>query len=359
MPEWSDEHRHDGMVNAFARANRACRDKIHDMWYSFGGHAVRMRIVGDRLAERLALPFIHLRSQESDPSHARLTIDLWDQLETGIAANIDVAPDPLDLSSVFSTSEDERFVTSVLQHSITSLDRRKEQIVGVALDADRLSLYECGRPLHVPLSLWYNDRDVPLVHAALVSYNGDGILLVGPSGAGKTTSSLSCMTAGFRYLAEDLAGLEILGDGAPWGHSVYGSALVDEETLRRLPTLREHAIAGRYSHEEKQLVLISQVNPAELMSNTRIRVVALVRLAEENRTRVRPATKGESLLAMVRSALQRGVLSPGRRGFELLGCLSEDVPSFWLEVGPDLKDVPRFLRALLRGSGDPTEWRAQ
>ena len=357
MSEWSDEYRHDGMIDAFTRANAACPNRIHEMWYSFGGHAVRMRVVGNQLAERMALPFAHLRCEKSDPSHARLSIDLWDQLETGIATEIEVAPSPLGLSANFSTSEDERFVTSVLQHSITSFDRREEHIVGVALDADRLSLYERGRPFHVPLSLWYNDRNIPLIHAALVSYKGDGILLVGPSGAGKTTTSLSCMIAGFRYLAEDLAGLEILADGACWGHSVYGSAFVDERTFQRLPVLRDRAIPGKHSYEDKQLVFISEAGPSELIRKTRIRAVGLVRLTDEGHHRVRPAKKGESLLTMARSTLRTGVLSLGRRGFELLGRLFENVPSFWLEFGPSLEDVPQCIRALLLDHRTLTERR--
>jgi len=356
MSDWSEERRHDEMRSAFARAERAHRDGIHEVWYSFGSHAVRTRIIGSRLAQRLASPFQHLQWQGNAPSAARLTIDLWDQLEAGIAADIDVAPDPLGVSSSFSSSDDERFVTSVLQHSITSFDRQEERIVGVALDADRLSLYERGRPLHVPLALWYNDIDIPLIHAALVSHEGSGVLLAGPSSVGKTTSSMSCMAAGFRYLADDLAGLEIRPDGSPWGHSVYGSAFVDEQTFLRLPgVLDEHAIPGRYDYEDKQLVLLHQTGSAALMSHTKIQVIALVQIADEGRTRVRPATKGESLLAMARSSLQGGVLSPGKRGFELLGRLSDGVPSFWLELGTDAEETPKRLRDLLSGLPDATE----
>lgn len=358
MSEWRDQRRHDAMIDSFTRAECACRDEAHEAWYSFGGHAVRMRVVGNRLAERLALPFAHLRRQSSDPSQARLTIDLWDQLTTGVAAQIDVAPDPLGLSARFSTSEDRRFTTSVLQHSITSFDRQEEHIVGVALDADRLSLYECGRPLHVPLTLWYNERDIPLIHAALVSYKGDGILLAGLSGAGKTSSSLSCMIAGFRYLADDSTGLEILADGGAWGHSVYGSAFVDEQTIYRLPALSERAIPGKYSHEDKQLVFASQAPPTELMKKTRIRLICLLRITDGNRSGVRPATKGESLLTLTRSMLQSGVLSPGKRGFELLGSLSDNVPSFWLEVGLNPEDIPRCIRTLLLDHRALTKRRA-
>jgi hypothetical protein len=357
MSVWSEEHRHDRMRDAYAQAVRLCPDRAHEMWYSFGGCAVRVRIVGNRLAERVALPFAHLRCEKSDSAEPRLTIDLWDELETNVPACIDLQP--VAGSSSFSVSRDGRFATSVLQHSITDFDRREEHILGVALGADRLSLYECGRPLHVPLSLWYSDHDILLVHAGLVSHNGNGILLTGSSGAGKTTSALSCLAAGFRYLADDLAGLELLGDGAAWGHSIYGSALVDQEILRRLPGLSQHAIPGTHGFEEKRLVLISRVNPSRLMGKTIVRAIGLVRVADSDQTRVRAATKGESLLSMVRSALQSGVLTPGKRGFELLGYLSDNVPSFWLELGRDVEDIASCIRELLASTGGLREGRAQ
>jgi hypothetical protein len=359
MAGWSDERRHAAMSAAYARAVQSCPERVHEVWYEFAGHAVQTRIVGDRLAERLALPFAHLRRRGASSSGARLTVDLWDELETGTDVDAEFAPDPLGRSTGFSMSCDGRFATSVLQHSVTSLDRREERIVGAVVDAHRLSLYEQGRPLHVPLTLWYNDRNVPLVHAALISHGGDGILLVGPSGAGKTTSSLSCAAAGFEYLADDLAGLEISADGVPWGHSVYSSAFVDEDTACRLPGLSEHALAGAYDYEGKRLVFMSRIHSMCLMGKTRIRAVALVRIADTVHTQARPATKAESLLTVARSAMQSGVLSPGRRGFELLGTLADGVPTFWLELGRDPGDIARCARTLLPGGREHAEERTK
>ena len=345
--------RHAQMQDLLGQAGSACRDRIHEAFYSFGGRAVRIGIVGNRLAEWLSLAFAHLRL--SDPQRPSLTIDLWDQCETGVGAPIQVSPNSLGLSPRFSISEDSRFVTSVLRQSIASFDRREGRIVGVALDADRLSLYERGRPLHVPLAFWHADRGVPLVHAALVSRDGDGILLAGSEGAGKTVSSLACTAAGFRYLADDLAGLQIRADGTAWGYSVYGSAFVDERTFLHSPALAEHAIPGMYSHENKRLFFVSQVRSLELIPRTRIRAIALLQKSDAHRPSIRPATKSESLLAMARSMLRNGVLAPGRNEFELLGRLSEGVPSFWLELGDAPNEAPRHLRGILATTGSSTE----
>jgi len=311
-----------------------------------------MRVIGDRLADQFALAFGHLR--RSDSSRSRLTIDLWDQCETGVRSPMQVPPNSLGLSPGFSMSEDGRFVTSVLRRSIASFDRRRECIVGVALDADRLSLYERGRPLHVPLAFWHADRGVPLVHAALVSHEGYGILLAGSRGAGKTVTSLACAAAGFHYLADDLAGLEIQADGMAWGNSVFGSAFIDERTLLRSPAFADFARSGTYDHEDKRLLFVTQVRPMKLASRTRIRAIVLLQNAGAHGPSIRPATKSESLLTMVRSTLRNGVLGPGRNEFELLGRLSEGVPSFWLQLGATPDETPRHLRRILATAGRST-----
>jgi hypothetical protein len=50
-------------------------------------------------------------------------------------------------------------------------------------------------------------RLVPL-HAACVGLNGRGILLMGPTGAGKTTVALHCLLNGFDFLSEDSVFIE-------------------------------------------------------------------------------------------------------------------------------------------------------
>jgi len=346
MPSWSERKRHDQMTSRFREAMEANPGSTHEIWYSFGSRATRVRILGDRLAERLAPALCHLILAPDERRCARLRIDLWDQGAVGVDPDLDVQPDPLGVSSSFFMSEDQRHVTSVLQHSIASFDRQEQHIVGVTFDAMRISLYEWGRPLHIPLALWYNDRDLPLVHAALVSLGGRGILLAGPSEAGKTTSSLSCLEEGFRYLADDLVALQIGPDGA-WGHSIYGSAFVDDDALARTTSIRGRAISGTYDYEDKKLVFISRLLPLRLMDKTRINAVALTSLGDRQQTYAEPAAKADSLMTLARSSLHTGVLSPARRGFESLGELVRRTPTFQVALGTDPQTIPARLRELL------------
>jgi len=345
MSESNEAHRHALLEQLMERAMTTCPDRIHEAHYAFAGHAVRIRVVGDQLAEQLALTFGHLRRSESARSH--LTIDLWDQRETGVRSPLQVPSNSLDLSPWLSISEDNRFVMSVLRQSITSFDRRQKRIVGVALDADRLSLYERGRPLHVPLSFWHADRGVPLVHAALVSQEGCGILLAGSARAGKTVSSLACAAAGFHYLADDLTGLEIRADGTVWGHSVFGSAFVDERTLLRSPAYADLSRRGTYDHEHKQLLFVTQIRPMKLAAQTKICAIVLLQNTGADTPSIQPATKSETLVIMIQNAMRNITAHAREDDFELLGRLSEAIPSFWLRLGNAPEETPHQLKRIL------------
>jgi hypothetical protein len=135
------------------------------------------------------------------------------------------------------------------------------------------------------------------------------------------------------------------------GHSIYGSAFVDQDTFRRLPGRDWQSVHGKYSHEDKDLIFVSRGCPAGPAAKTRIQAVALVRLGGATRARVVPIAKGEALLALARTALQGGALSPGRLGAELLGALVERTSAFRLELGRESRDVPSCLLSLLSEEG--------
>ncbi len=350
----TNEERFVSMVVAFDAALAQCPNRVHEQAYALAGRGVVLRIVGDRLAERVTPALGHLADPGTEAVRTELRVDLWDEAETDVAPDIDLRPDPLGVSSQYDASTDGRFVTSVLQFSQSCIDRKAAHIVGAVQDARRMTLYEVGRPLHVPLSLWFTDRLTPLVHAGFVADRDAGVLLIGESGAGKTTSTLACLQSGWGYLSDDLVALEIRDDGTAWGHSVYASAFVDGGTIARVGSVSGMLVDGAYPYEDKQLLILPAGADGPLRMRARIRAVALLRISTTPATRFRRLRQGEALLEMLRDGLQIGVLHPGRTGLQCLADLVERVPVYRVDVGTEVAGIPAALRTMLAKAERPS-----
>jgi hypothetical protein len=213
---------------------------------------------------------------------------------------------------------------------------------------DRIFIYERAKPLARLLLNWHNDQDIQVIHTGMVARDGKGILFAGKSGSGKSTSSLACICAGFDYLSEDYVGLESREDSSFVGHSLYNSVFLETRHLARFTELIPYAIKGRPPHEEKSVIILSQIFPERLERVVPIRALAVLRVADTSKPRFRPASKGEALLALGPSSLlqipNRGL---GTLGFNKLAQLVKRVPCYWLEVGNDLGSIAERVDELL------------
>jgi hypothetical protein len=345
-PHTDDDLGFNLMREAFAQAKRAHSRAFRRLSYVLGGQGVQIRIVGQKLAEFMDLPFAHLRADSHLPISS-LAIELWDQVETGVSCQIGLSRGDLDLHPDLRRSPDGRYASYQLQHSLVCLDRVSGLMIGWVSNAAELSLYERGRPLHVPLSLWHKNHGMPLMHAGLVSKHGRGLLLVGPGGSGKSTSAIMCAYAGFDYLSDDLVGLELSADGGFIGHSLYNSTFMEPNHLKQFNQLDRHAIRGKYSFEKKHLVLLSQIASLRFARNCRIHAIVLPRVLHRPTSVLRRASRPEALMALAPSSLLMGERSYGLQGFEKLSQLVEQVPCYRLELGGTLEEIPRVLEGLL------------
>jgi hypothetical protein len=316
-------------------------------YYTLAGRPVRVRVLGSRLAEALDRPFRHLRREPVDDDAVGLFIDMWDEAETGVTVpGIEAAPD-LAVRGQVTASDDGRVLIHERAQTVAGFDRAQRRIAGWVGDARQLTLYEQGRPLHSALLLWHQDRRVQPVHAGLVSLDGQGILLGGQGGSGKSTTALACLKAGFQYQADDYVGVERTPDGYV-GHSMYSSTHLEPHHLERFPWLSPYAIPGSLPGEDKSLVLLADAKPDGLSARTSIRALALPRVVDAEETRVRPASRLEALLRLAPSTLLQlphACATPD--GLARLGEMVETIPTFWLELGRDMERIPDRVARLL------------
>lgn len=334
------------MQASFESARSRRPDGFRESYYSIASQSVCLRLVGGRLSEHISRPFAHLQTHALPSATPQLTVDLWDEEATGIPCPIEPVPKHLGPRALITASPDSRFVGYQRQQTVTWFDRVTTHIIGWVASSDRLSLSERGKPLLFALSLWQTDEGGQVIHAGLVSRNGQGVLFAGSGGAGKSTSALACVCAGFDYLGDDYIGLRTAADGSFVGHSLYNSSHLEPNHLERFPVLIPHAIQGPPPEQDKVLILLSQIFPMQLERGVPIRAMALPRVTDRAASRIRPASKGDAFLALAPSSIL--ILPRHRpRGVKTLRRLVEQVPTYWLELGPDIGKIPCRVEELL------------
>jgi hypothetical protein len=329
---------------AFETARRTSPNVVQTRYYRVAGRIVRVRIVGPRLAAALAEPCAHLEA--ADDAEPALAIDVWHEAEAGIPRP-GAALDPgLGLYGYMSASKDFRIVAEQRSHSAQWLDRRSQRAIVWVSALNRLCLDERARPFHKLLALRLADFGVQFVHAGLVAWDENGVLFTGKGGSGKSTCSLCCVLDGASYLGDDFIGLEAARDGSFSGHSLYGTALISPAHMTRYPALATACVPGNYPEEEKSVVELGRIAHGRLRAKTTVRAIVLPRVMGARESAFRRISAGEALLALAPSSI---LYLPGAspKAMERLGALVERVPSYRLELGHDLSQIPVRAKEIL------------
>jgi hypothetical protein len=193
---------------------------------------------------------------------------------------------------------------------------------------------------------WHADVGVPVVHAGMVAIDGDGLLIAGPGGSGKSTVALACAGAGFAYLADDYVGLAHQ-DGAYTGHSVYCSSHVDAQHIGHFPAAAAAARrSGLLTTEGKALLFVTDMPGARLDATATLAAIVLPRV-RGGITRVTPATQVEAMIQLAPTSLHMIPLASFSEGFARLSRLVSATPAYWLDLGDDVERIPRLLAPLL------------
>ena len=128
--------------------------------------------------------------------------------------------------------------------TVSVFDRARARGFFWTHDPASLADWEHGSPLRNLLRWALADHGVHLLHGAAIGVpGGGGVLLLGVGGAGKSTTALTCLAAGFDVVADDY----VLVDAEPRAHRLYSIAKLGAGSLALVPGLAPFAgpLAGR------------------------------------------------------------------------------------------------------------------
>ncbi len=202
-----------------------------------------------------------------------------------------------------------------------------------------------AHPGSIALGAWFSGPAAQVLHVGAVAFGSCGVLLVGASGAGKSTSVLACALAGADFLGDDLC-LVTVGDdpnAPPNVHSLFATAKLNPDSARRLgadawPTL---------GTTPKDKVVTHPPPPIRIIPSAPL--VAVVVLARSGGgpgapTPLRPAEAFGALAATGASPCS-GALSPSL-WFSAMSRLVRRVPAYRLPITWDLERVAGDIRRI-------------
>ena len=339
------------MLQAFQMAWDAHPQQRHDQLLELASKQVRLRILGNRLFERMIPAFSHLLVKKL-VTPLELTIELWDSAASETPSPIDfigkVLPDcqVFGLGAVGKSSDHE--ITGYQNLSLIALlDRRAGHLVGVVVEVEKLTHFDVGKPLQPLIFSWLMDRDVVPVHAGLVAWNEKGVLFGGKGGSGKSTSTLSCLQSGFHYLGDDYIGLPPIDNSGCLAHSLYCSAHLEESHGNRFPWLNQAVLKSNSSMQEKLMISLGELFPDRLKRSVNITAIVLPRVCLEQKTFLQPIPAVKAALALAPSSILQLPFIDPRRSFERISELVQAVPCYSLTLGPNMEAIPKCIVEML------------
>jgi hypothetical protein len=194
-----------------------------------------------------------------------------------------------------------------------------------------------------------------LVHAACLMRpdTGGAILVCGPSGRGKTTTSIALARGGFGLVTDDASVLEFGSDRVRvWG--LPRALKVHRHTVALMPWLAP--LLGDWAAHEEQGVLLHDI--AAYVQITRpspepLEAIILLGSRSAGEHRFARLSKSEALIEIAADNVAWFESGAPQRSATLFDALARAVaatPTYRLQAGPDLDALPAFLERALAGT---------
>lgn len=328
-------------------------------FFSIAGHTIKLRFAGSVLQPLLTPALEHLAiAPVADPA---LTILIWDSASTGTPwpdfpwrdYDIAISHEGKKLSNLFTPRgdilgyNDGRIFTHIGDELFSLLDMERNTAIYWCQDASRLPLYEKGAPVRTILHWWMHTRNFQMIHSGAIGTPTGGVLLAGKGGTGKSTTALICLNSDLNYASDDYSLIQL--DPQPYVYSLYNTAKVSADNLDRVSHVSRNGENVPRTNNEKFVYYLHQHFPQKIVKGFPIRAILLPQITGQPRTTYSPARPEESIKALALSTLKQ-LAGAGKSSLQMITNLARLLPSYHLELGVDMSQIPTIIRKVIDSS---------
>jgi hypothetical protein len=313
--------------------------------YRIGGGRLQLRFAGPSLVSTISAALAHRLTVESQ-SPPDLTVCVWDSASTGCQMPRAALREQTIRGEIGSVNTSRIYAVCERGYpGITLFDRVRRLALYWVPDLAALPEWVAGAPLRLLFHWWMGLRGGQLVHGAAVGTTDGAVLISARGGSGKSTSALACLAGGMRYAGDDYVLLTLTP--SPRVSNVYATAKLAAHQLEHFPWLRKVVANPGALDREKALIFLDRDYAGQLTDSLPLRAVLVPHVTGLPDTKLKPTSAASALKAIAPSTLlfhPRG----GDQELRTLGQLVRAVPTYVLECGTDLAQIPATISALLQ-----------
>jgi hypothetical protein len=209
--------------------------------------------------------------------------------------------------------------------------------------------WESSSPLRLFLHWAYAARDMRLAHGATLGLNGTGVLMAGPSGSGKSGTTLAGLLYGLDSVGDDYVVLESGPDLT--ARAVFPVLKQDREGLQRAGIAAANLDGALPNWRGKIEFDARTICAKGLVDQMRISALFIPRIARARRTTVERASMREAALAFAPSAVFQ-LPGDAPAGFRLVADIVRRLPAYRVSLSEDPREIAGAIGSFLAGEGN-------
>jgi hypothetical protein len=254
------------------QTRRAIPPNGESEYFDIAGIPVCIRLQNQNLRSIFFSAIAHLRIL---PCRAEYSIDVWDAGTAGdsfpeFEHQIEDIELRGDIPKYCGDGVDFAYFAHANMAHILN-ENEKHGIVAVRSLA-HMPRFELACPFRAIFSWLLRNNKKAIIHsAALADDFGNAYLILGKSGAGKSTTAISCFLSGMKYIGDDLCVLGLVNQQV-YVYSLYSSGKTCRSAWQHLPELKGLAIDSPTRYHEKEVYFFGE-DPQRTCRNARLKVI--------------------------------------------------------------------------------------
>lgn len=196
----------------------------------------------------------------------------------------------------------------------------------------------------ISLSPHLRRRQKFLLHAFAAAYEGEAVLLVGGIGAGKTTTGLSLLNAGWQLLSNDspIVGANGRIQKYPGVLAAYPESFAHFGSMAHLAEEE-----SRGNGRQKISVTAESIWPDVWLNEAPIRAICFPQIEDRTEHALTPIPKPAALARLLPHAVEQWDKAMIPTHLQILRQLVEAAPAYTLHLSPDVLTIPRTIQTIL------------